>query len=112
MAAGSTAAAAVGSTAAKRIYAKWVDNRPVRIAIPVEEDFEKAIKLALSLQFAVKLDMNQPDSTLIQQLSALVDDYPHRPTVAQPVEFFIACCARFVARKPSISGKFKAPPPG
>ena len=69
-------------------YAKWLDNHPVRVAIPVEAGFEKAVKLALSLQFAVKLHTGQPDPALIQTLAKLLDDYLHRPTVAQPLEFF------------------------
>jgi len=69
-------------------YAKWLDNHPVRVAIPVEEGFEKAVKLALSLQFAVRLHFGQPDAACIQALAGLLDDYLHRPTVAQPLEFF------------------------
>ena len=69
-------------------YAKWLDNHPVRIAIQVEDGFENAVKLALSLQFAVKLHPGQPGPALIQTLTGLLEDYLHRPTVAQPMEFF------------------------
>lgn len=69
-------------------YAKLIDNHPVRVAIPVEDGFEKAVKLALSLQFAVRLQIGQPAAELLPPLINTLDDYLHRPTVALPLEFF------------------------
>ena len=69
-------------------YAKLLDNHPVRVALPVVAGFEKAAKLALSLQFAVRLHIGQPEAALIEPLARLLDDYLHRPTVAQPIEYF------------------------
>ncbi|MCB1806683.1 MAG: hypothetical protein KDJ99_16490, partial [Candidatus Competibacteraceae bacterium] len=81
-------------------YAKWLDNHPVRVAIPVEDGFEKAVKLALSLQFAVRLQIGQPDATLIKWLTDVLDDYLHRPTVAQPLEFFHSLLLAFCREEP------------
>jgi hypothetical protein len=69
-------------------HAKLLDNHPVRVALPVVAGFEKAVKLALSLQFAVRLHIGQPQPALIEPLARLLDDYLHRPTVAQPIEYF------------------------
>lgn len=69
-------------------YVELLANHPVRVSIPVATDFEKAVKLAVSLQFAVKLQVGQPTPVLIGPLTRLLDDYLHRSTVAQPVEFF------------------------
>jgi hypothetical protein len=69
-------------------YAKWNDNHPVRIVIPLQEGFDKAVRLALSLQFSVKLDIGQPDTVSLQKLSELLHEYLYRSTVAQPLEFF------------------------
>jgi len=69
-------------------YAKLLDNHPVRVSLPVVTGFEKAVKLALSLQFAVRLQIGQPVPALIEPLARLLDDYLHRPTVSQPIEYF------------------------
>jgi hypothetical protein len=54
----------------------------------VTHGFANAVRLALALNFAVKLDIGQPDPTLVQELEAVLDHYLHRATVAQPVEYF------------------------
>jgi hypothetical protein len=70
-------------------YAKLLENHPVRISIPVAAGFGKAAKLALALNFAVKLEMvGQPGADLIEELQEVLDLYLHRSTVSQPVEFF------------------------
>ena len=69
-------------------YAKLLDNHPVRISIPVEPGFEKAVKLASSLQLAVRLKIGQPPPTLIESLARLLDDYLHKGMIAQPIECF------------------------
>jgi len=69
-------------------FAKLLDNHPVRITLPVEADFENAVKLASSLQFAVKLQIGQPPPMLIELLARVLDDYLHNTTVTQPIECF------------------------
>ena len=65
-----------------------LDTHPVRIAIPVVAGFNKATKLALSLNFAVKLRVEQPDEQCLEELKSILDLYLHRGFVHQPVEFF------------------------
>lgn len=69
-------------------YTKLLDNHPVRVAIAVVPGFEKAVKLAASLQFAVRLKVGQPRPALIDALARVLDDYLHKATVTQPIEFF------------------------
>jgi len=69
-------------------HARLLDNHPVRVLIPVVSGFSQAVKLALSLNFAVKLESVQPSAALLTELSSVLDLYLHRATVAQPVEFF------------------------
>lgn len=69
-------------------YAKLLDNHPVRVSLPVTTGFEKAVKLASSLQFAVKLDIGQPSAPLVEHLVRLLHDYLHRSTISQPIEPF------------------------
>ena len=64
------------------------DTHPVRIAVPVIAGFGKAVKLALSLNFAVNLRVEQPDNNCIEELKSILDLYLHRGVVHQPVEFF------------------------
>lgn len=81
-------------------YAKLLDNHPVRVAIPVEPGFEKAVKLSSSLQFAVRLEIGQPDALLIESLARLLDDYLHKTTVTQPIECFHSLLLGFCRDEP------------
>lgn len=70
-------------------YSDLLENHPVRVSIPVLPGCYKAVKLAVSLNFAVKLVIaQQPDQALIDELAQVLDLYLHRPNVAQPVEYF------------------------
>lgn len=66
-----------------------LENHPVRVSIPAVPGCYKAVKLAVSLNFAVKLVIaQQPDQALIDELAQILDLYLHRPNVSQPVEYF------------------------
>jgi sulfatase maturation enzyme AslB (radical SAM superfamily) len=69
-------------------FKNLLDSHPVRIAIPVVNGFSKAARLAVSLNFAVKLEMEQPDDFLITEIESVLDFYLHRSYVRQPIEFF------------------------
>lgn len=69
-------------------HTNLLDNHPVRVVVPVRPDFIKAIKVAVSLDFAVRLEMEQPEPALIEELAATLEFYLRQPTVAQPIEFF------------------------
>jgi hypothetical protein len=69
-------------------FANLLDSHPLRIAIPLIPGFSKAVKLAVSLNYAVKLEVEQPDDALIEELESVLDLYLHRSSVRQPIEFF------------------------
>lgn len=69
-------------------HTNLLDNHPVRAVVPVRTGFLKAIKVAVSLDFAVRLEVEQPEPALIDELVATLEFYLHQPTVAQPIEFF------------------------
>ncbi|HRD64522.1 MAG TPA: hypothetical protein PKY50_00030 [Candidatus Competibacter sp.] len=69
-------------------HTNLLDKHPVRAVVPVRSGFLKAIKVAVSLDFAVRLELGQPEPPLIEELIAALEFYLHQPTVAQPVEFF------------------------
>src|SRR5262249_53992402 len=69
-------------------YKSLLDTPPVRVAIPVWPGFSKAAKLAVALNFAVKLELQQPDSFLIEEILSVLELYLHRTSVRQPIEPF------------------------
>ena len=77
-----------------------IDTHPVRVAIPVLPGFSKAARLAVSLDFAVKLEMGQPDSLLLEELRELLEFYLHRTSVRQPIEFFQSVLLSFYRHEP------------
>ena len=73
---------------------------PVRVTIPVMPVFTKAVRVACSLNFAVKLAVTQPDPNLVQEMSEVLDYYLHRSTVSQPIEFFHSLLMAFMEEEP------------
>lgn len=69
-------------------FSKLLDKHPIRASIAVKPGFAKAVRLALALKFAVKLEIEQPDPALIEEMAEILDLYLHRPNVSQPVEYF------------------------
>ncbi len=69
-------------------HTNLLDNHPVRVMIPVHSGFGKAVKVAVALDFAVRLEVGQPDPALIEELAEMVMFYLRQPTVAQPIEYF------------------------
>ena len=69
-------------------YARLLDRGPVRVSIPVAEGVEKAVKLAASLHFSVKIIPGQPEPDQVLRLLRLADFYLTNPAIAQPIEFF------------------------
>jgi len=61
---------------------------PVRVTVPAGKGFAGAVRLATSLNFAVKVETGQPSSALVDELLKILDLYLHGATVTQPVEFF------------------------
>jgi hypothetical protein len=65
-----------------------LDTHPVRVVIPVVSGFSKAVKLAVALNFAVKLNVKQPNPELLKELEEVLDLYLHRTQIQQPIDFF------------------------
>jgi len=69
-------------------YARLLDRGPVRVSIPAADGIEKAVKLAASLHFSVKIIPGQPEPGQVEHLIHLTDFYLTNPTITQPIEFF------------------------
>jgi|WetSurMetagenome_2_1015567.scaffolds.fasta_scaffold234851_1 hypothetical protein len=68
--------------------APLLTRRAVRVTVPVVAGFSKVVKLALALNFAVKLDVSQPGPELIREMDRVLGAYLHQSTVSEPVEYF------------------------
>ena len=80
---------------------RLLDRHPVRVSMPTVPGFGKAVKLTTSLNFAVKLLVEQPDGPQIAELSQVLDLYLHQSTSAQPVEFFHSLLLAMYHKKPA-----------
>ena len=69
-------------------FAPLLERGPVRVSIPVVDGMEKAVKLAASLRFSVKIIPGQPAADQVTQLIRLADFYLRNPTIEEPIEFF------------------------
>lgn len=81
-------------------YSRLLSKHPIRVSVPVVAGFIKAVKLAVSLNFAVKLELTQPDETLIEEMSQVLDFYLHHSTASQPVEYFHSLLLAFYHQEP------------
>lgn len=69
-------------------HTNLLDHHPVRVVIPVRPGFAKAVKVAVALEFAVRLEVGQPDPALIEELATVLEFYLRQSSVAQPIEYF------------------------
>jgi len=69
-------------------YSRLLAKQPVRVSVPVIAGFSNAVRLAISLNFAVKLLVEQPNRPLIEEMLEVLRYYLHHSTVSQPIEFF------------------------
>jgi len=63
-------------------------RHPVRVTIPWLPGLARAVKLAVSLGFPVRLVGPQPSAAALEEARQALDLFLHNPTVAQPVEPF------------------------
>jgi hypothetical protein len=76
------------------------EKHPIRVTVPASPGFGKAVKLAVSLGFPVKIEATQPSPDLIKELMAILDYYLHNTTVSQPIEFFHSMLISFFRSDP------------
>ncbi|HMG37472.1 MAG TPA: hypothetical protein VKM94_26445 [Blastocatellia bacterium] len=69
-------------------YARLLDRHPLRVCIPVVNGFSKAVKVAASLKLLIKLEIGQPDPSLMEEVLRVLNFYIHSRAVALPIEYF------------------------
>jgi hypothetical protein len=75
-------------------------KHPVRVTVPFRPGLARAVKLALSLGFAVRLHGHQPTPEALLEARRSLAEYLHNPTVAQPVEPFHSLLISFLHETP------------
>jgi hypothetical protein len=68
--------------------ARLLDKHPMRVLIPALAGFSKAVKLASSLQFSIRIELGQPSAEVIDELKQVLDYYLHQSQVSQAIEPF------------------------
>ena len=81
-------------------YSTMRAERPVRVSVAVMPGFSKVVRLALSLDFAVKLELSQPEPVLMDELLHVAGLYLHQSTVSQPVEYIHSILLAFFRGDP------------
>ena len=81
-------------------YAPLLATHPLRVSVPLVSGFGAVVKLAASLNFAVKVEGGQPDQAVTGEMLQIADYYLHRTTVTEPIEFFHSMFLAFYHRDP------------
>ena len=79
-------------------FSKLLDKHPIRASIAVSPDFWVQ---SLALHFTVKLDVGQPDASLIEEMKEVLDLYLHDASVGHPVECFDSIFLSFYRQEPA-----------
>jgi hypothetical protein len=77
-----------------------LSGHPVRVTVPLRPGLAAAVKLAVSLGFAVRISADQPTPELVDEARQALDGYLHNPTVSQPVEPFHGLLLAFLHDSP------------
>jgi hypothetical protein len=81
-------------------YAPLLATHPLRVSVSLVSGFGAVVKLAASLNFAVKVEGGQPDQAVTGEMLQIADYYLHRTTVTEPIEFFHSMFLAFYHRDP------------
>jgi len=81
-------------------FADLARLHPMRLTVPVTSGFVKAVRLALSLNIPVKLEVSQPNAEMIDELVGLAEFYLYHQTVSIPMEFFHSLLLGFYLEDP------------
>jgi hypothetical protein len=93
-------------------HAELLNRHPVRVSIPVTRGFNKVVRLAASLNFAVKLEIGQLDGGLVEEMFQTLNFYLHHSTVSQPIEYFHSILMAFYHERPITIWEIQEEDPG
>lgn len=81
-------------------FSALLKKHPVRVSVPPVPGFGKAVKVAASLNFAVRIKGGQPDPGLEGEITDILELYLHHPAVSQPIEYFHSVLLGFFHERP------------
>jgi len=81
-------------------YAPLLAGHPIRVSVPLVPGFGNVVKLAVSLDFAVKVEGGQPEESLADEMQRIAHFYLHQTTVSEPIEFFHSLFLAFYHQDP------------
>lgn len=81
-------------------FAALLKKHPVRVSVPPAPGFGAAVRVAASLNFAVRITGGQPAPELNGEMTDILNFYLRHPTVTQPVEYFQSVLLGFLHAKP------------
>lgn len=81
-------------------YPSLLAGHPVRVSVPLVAGIGNVVKLAVALNFEVKLEGGQPDEGVLDELQWIAHFYLHQSRVSEPVEFFHSLFLAFYRLQP------------
>lgn len=93
-------------------YADLLKVRPIRVRVPAQPGLAQIAKLATALEFAVILDVGQPDRVTVDEMTVFLDTYLHQATMAAPVEFFQSLLMAYFMGEPVTIWEIQDEDPG
>ena len=82
-------------------FAELSLKHPVRVTVRAAPGMIEAVNIAQALNFSVKLEINQPEQCLVDELLELIEYYLHGSTVTRPIEPFHSLFFSFYSGKPT-----------
>jgi hypothetical protein len=82
-------------------FAELAQRHMVRATIRGVSGMTKAVKIAQALNFSVKLEINQPEGPVVDELITLAEYYLRGSTVTSPIEPFHSLFLSFLSGKPT-----------
>ena len=80
-------------------WSRALDGHPVRVVVPVIAGFSKVVKAALRAGLRVKLEIDQPDSSLVNELMDSLAFFIREPYVKEPVDLFYGVFRSFLTKQ-------------
>ncbi len=80
-------------------FAELGKSHPIRVTVPLSQGCARTVKLAISLDFRVKLRLTLLDDTLVDELTGILEYYLHHRTASQPIEFFHSVLMAFYLKQ-------------
>lgn len=80
-------------------FSPLLKKHPVRVSVSPVPGFGKAVRLAASLNFAVKITGGQPEPAIEGEMTDILNFYLRHPTVSQPIEYFHSLLLAFFHEK-------------